>query len=311
MSTMQAEIDISQNLLGQFQQQLQLDSSGGKTTLEAPWGKGTIKHLCLIDQLELYHFNFTLNLDFKLHSFNPRNSPWLLLNVNLSQSLVEKTVNSQSVQFHKFLPAGILYYQPGTEVYSSSPANVPFSILLIRFHESLLSQYGLTKPDSPISSLIYEDLDHKSESLLSKILQSWQHQLMDAHAHTLLFLSIFFQKIKNRTDGPKELLHPDDIEGLFKASVPLRNPLAQQLPSVENLSKIAGMGTTKFKNTFKQVFGTPPIQYHQKIKMDYARDELLTKRKTPSQLSYELGYSHPSKFTLAYKKQFGEVPSES
>jgi len=95
------------------------------------------------------------------------------------------------------------------------------------------------------------------------------------------------------------------------AAAHLRNPLASTVPSLAELAETARMGITKFKTTFKQVFGTPPIQYHRKIKLEYARQELTTQRKTATELSYELGYSHPSKFTTAYKKQFGVVPSQA
>ena len=73
---------------------------------------------------------------------------------------------------------------------------------------------------------------------------------------------------------------------------------------------MADMGATKFKKLFKQVFGCAPKQFHFKIKMDYAQKELAYKNRSSSELSYELGYSHPSKFTVAYKKHFGILPSD-
>ena len=69
------------------------------------------------------------------------------------------------------------------------------------------------------------------------------------------------------------------------------------------------MGTTKFKVLFKQLFGNAPRQYRNKIRMEYAREELVARRKTPTEMSHELGYSHPSNFTIAYKKYFDKLPS--
>nr|WP_281350356.1 AraC family transcriptional regulator [Fulvivirga lutimaris] len=93
------------------------------------------------------------------------------------------------------------------------------------------------------------------------------------------------------------------------AAATLRNPLTQDVPNIETLASLASMSTTKFKLLFKQLFGSSPIQYHHKIRMEYAKDELITKRKTPTELSYEFGYSHPSNFTTAFKKYFNELPS--
>jgi len=52
------------------------------------------------------------------------------------------------------------------------------------------------------------------------------------------------------------------------------------------------------------------MQYHHKIRMEYAKSSIVQKHKTSSEIAYELGYAHPSKFTRAFKNYFGEVPSE-
>lgn len=69
------------------------------------------------------------------------------------------------------------------------------------------------------------------------------------------------------------------------------------------------MGVTKFKESFKLVFGLAPLQYRNRIRMEYAREELMHQRKTASELSYELGYAHPSNFTATFKQYFGKLPS--
>ena len=104
-------------------------------------------------------------------------------------------------------------------------------------------------------------------------------------------------------------LHTDDVKNLFAASIYLRDPLAESYPSIDELAAIANMSNTKFKTLFKQLFGSAPQQYKTKIRMEYAREELLTNHRTASEISRELGYSHPSNFTATYKKYFGELPS--
>ena len=90
----------------------------------------------------------------------------------------------------------------------------------------------------------------------------------------------------------------------------LRDPLSNNTPSMQELAEKSGMGATKFKTLFKQVFGKPPFEYRKKIRMEYAREQIQVHGKTPSELSYELGYTHPTNFTLAYKKEYGVLPSE-
>ncbi|MEM7110707.1 MAG: AraC family transcriptional regulator [Bacteroidota bacterium] len=309
---MVTQIDISGNILDQFAKQLNIKIENDHLRLNSTLGIGHARLWRLPNQLELHHFAITLNEPFELQSTNPAKSDWFLLNINLSDAELKKTVNTEEISFQKYLPSGILLYTPKTEVLSTSPQQVPFSIVLIRFHKSLLMQYSDQKPDvfkTFRSAVIYEDLDFQSEQLLIKSIEG--KNLLFTHSHVLEFLGLFFEKIKSRRDESYyEHLHPDDLKGLFSASAFLRNPFAQDLPSVEELSKIAGMGTTKFNTTFKQVFGTTPRQYNLKIRMEYAKDQLLKKFISPSEISHRLGYSHPSKFTTAFKKQFGILPSQ-
>ena len=158
-------------------------------------------------------------------------------------------------------------------------------------------------------NLVYEDLDYKLESALDKALSSIRNKI-ECHANVLHFMSLFFEKIGAHSRSDKsETLHSEDVKNLFLASALLRNPLSTSIPSIDELAAMANMGMTKFKTSFKQLFGSPPIQYRNKIRMEYAREEIVAKRKTPTEISYELGYAHPSNFTAAYKKYFGELPS--
>lgn len=308
-----AKIDVSKNILQQFAEQLNLTTQENSANLESAIGTGAIDLTLLPNLLEVYHFKFSLKEPFYLQSFNPESSEWLLLNVNLSDSQVSKKVNDKEINIQKFLPSGLLLYTPKTEVYSVSPQDIPFEIVLIRFHKSILQLYDrekLSTLNNAESAMIYEDLDYTSEELLNKFLSVRDNTLL-AHGYVLQFLSIFFDKLKDRAnESVYEQLHSDDLKGLFMASAHLRNPVAKSIPSINELSKIAGMGSTKFKTTFKQIFGASPIRYNLKIKLEYAKDQLISRRSSPSEVSYEIGYSHPSKFTSAFKKHFGTLPSD-
>ena len=312
-STLNLKLSIDNNILDQFSKQLKLPIINKEINLNSKLGKGKMTLSSFPNQLEIYHFNFLLNHPVKMNSINPANSDWLLLNINLSKSKITKKVNSKEMEFQKYLPSGILMYTPQTEVESISPPATPFEIALIRFHKSFLKQYNYENINlfqTTTKALIYEDLNTQLERHLSKVISNLDDKI-EAHSELLKFISIFIKKINLRDEEKGyQHLHSDDIKGLFIAASQLRNPIAKEILSIESLSKIAGMGSTKFKTYFKQVFGSPPIKYHHKIKMEYAQNQLEHSQKSISEISYELGYSHPSKFTLAYKKQFGKTPSQ-
>ena len=309
---MRLEIDISADIFTQFSHQLDCTAQGNHLLLSTEVGKGVLNSTLFPGPIELHHVIFNLNTPVELCSFNPLDSEWLLLNTNLSKAKVDKTVNQQPLSIHRFLPSGILLYSPGTTVQSISPAGKDFEVTLVRFRRAFIEQYDTLLDifdfQNTVNAIIYEDLDYTAESILRRAIESSDRMIK--HAKSIEFVGHFIQKLAFRDKEPLfEKLDSGDLQGLFLASAHLRNPIQKQLPTIDELARISGMSSTKFKSIFKQVFGAPPIQYHTKIKLEYARDELLAGNKTPSEISYELGYSHPSKFTRAFKKRFDVLPS--
>ncbi len=80
-------------------------------------------------------------------------------------------------------------------------------------------------------------------------------------------------------------------------------------PSLTQLSKICGINEYKLKKGFKEVFGNTVFGFLSDKKLEMARTDLLNKDKPVSEIAYELGYSSPQHFSLAFKKKFGISPS--
>jgi len=311
LEKMKLQIKIEDDIYQQFSEQLNAKEIDNSLHLDPKVGEGQIMYSNFPDSLKFYHFKFKLKQSIEVNSHNSAESNFFLLNINLSEKEVTKNVNGEEINFQKYLPSGILFYPPNIKVVSNSPTKTNFEIVLIKFHKALLDTYF--KKDKTIfrniaGTIIYEDLDAQSEELLRKIILS--KNKLKSHSNLLAFLSIFFDKFNIREEELKyENLHPQDVKQLFLAASLLRNPTPKQIPSIEELAKIANMGKTKFKNVFKQVFGKPPKQYHQKIRMEYAKETLINKKKSSSEIAYELGYADPSKFTRAFKNHFGKNPS--
>ncbi len=262
--------------------------------------------------MEFYHFKKShYNIPIQMNSINPKDSEWFLIHINLAKTHQNKKANQEKIEFQKHLPIGILLYGPGLEIKTQFPPNVEMELASVHFHRSFLDTYfDDWKSIIDVSkNLIYEDLDVTLENALYKALNSLDSK-MACHSNVLYFMHLFIEKLSRhaKSINHKEL-HTGDVKNLFSASVLLRNPVAPSSPSIDELASRAKMSKTKFKTLFKQLFGSAPLQYRTKIRMEYAREELLSKNKTPSEISYELGYSHPSNFTSTYKKYFGELPS--
>ena len=310
---MNIRININQNLKQQFEHYFKLKEVNGTFRLDPSIGVGDgMKFLEFPGQMEFYHFKRTqFKIPINMKSINPIDTDWFLIHINLSKVKQEKTFDDKKIDFQKHLPIGMLLYGPGLEIDTRIPPFIDSELASVRFHKSLLSAY-FDNSNSIIDTsknLVYEDLDYILEEKLYKALAS-MHNKIECHAKVLDFMNQFFNKLKTHSkEASHKNLHSEDIKNLFLASAYLRNPLSETIPSLNELASIAKMGTTKFKTSFKQLFGSAPLQYRNKIRMEYAREEIASKKRTPTEISYKLGYSHPSNFTAAYKKYFNELPS--
>ncbi len=80
-----------------------------------------------------------------------------------------------------------------------------------------------------------------------------------------------------------------------------------EFPGIEKLSRVSAMSPTSLKTKFKKYYGETLFGYYQKNKMEHARK--LLDGKTPVKVvATEIGYSNPSHFTLAFKKEYGFSP---
>lgn len=313
MSPLNVRLNITQNLKRQFEHFFKLKEIEGEHYLDSTIGSGQgMEFLEFPGQMEFYHFKKSyFKIPINMVSINPIDSDWFLIHINLSKTKQQKKVAEELIDFQKHLPIGMLLYGPGLEIATQLPPNTEMELASIVFNRAFLDIYfdNWKEIIDPTKNLLYEDLDYKLERALYKALSSIRNKI-ECHANVLNFVHLFLKKISTHSKTiQNENLHTEDVKNLFIAAAHLRNPLAKTTPSVKDLASLANMGTTKFKTLFKQLFGNAPIQYRNKIRMEFAREELVAKRKTPTEISHELGYSHPSNFTTAYKKYFGELPS--
>lgn len=310
---MNVELNITRNLKDQFEHYFKLKELNGEYFLDPKIGGGeSMEFLDFPGQMEFYHFKKSyFNVPILMKSVNPINTDWFLIHINLSKTKQQKKVEEKSIDFQKHLPMGLLFYGPGLEIETQLPPNVEMELASIHFHRSFLETYFEDWEEyiDTTKNLVYEDLDYKLENALYAALSSIRNKIQ-CHANVLQFMNLYFEKIRthSRTED-HENLHTEDVKNLFTAAAHLRNPISATIPSLNELASIANMGLTKFKTSFRQLFGSPPIQYRNKIRMEFAREKIVTDGKTPTEISYALGYSHPSNFTAAYKNYFGELPS--
>ncbi|MCK6374115.1 MAG: AraC family transcriptional regulator [Zoogloea sp.] len=97
-----------------------------------------------------------------------------------------------------------------------------------------------------------------------------------------------------------------DIEKLARARDLMQNHMDRAL-TIPYLSAAVGLNECKFKQGFREIYGTPPHQFLLELRMQHAR-ALLQSGCQVAQAAYAVGYRHPASFSAAFTRHFGHVP---
>lgn len=107
----------------------------------------------------------------------------------------------------------------------------------------------------------------------------------------------------------KQSLKDTDREKLHTVKEVLQNTFLEPY-SLQSIAKMAGINEFKLKKGFKEIFGNTVFGYLADLKMEYAKEKLVQKKASISEISDEIGFQHPQHFSQAFKKKYGYSPSQ-
>lgn len=103
---------------------------------------------------------------------------------------------------------------------------------------------------------------------------------------------------------------PDVLIKLTKVEKRLCDCLLSEFPGIETLASEISVSPAKLKTDFKNYFGDSIYQYYLGKQLLYAKDLLTLNNKSVSETAEILGYKNIGKFTVAFEKKFGVLPSK-
>ena len=80
--------------------------------------------------------------------------------------------------------------------------------------------------------------------------------------------------------------------------------------TIPQLARQAGINEAKLKEGFKELYGNSIHTYLQQLRLEKAKQLLLTTTMPITDITYHIGYSHATHFTSLFKKEFGLTPGE-
>jgi len=176
---------------------------------------------------------------------------------------------------------------------------------LKQFIENMLSGKTVTFSEKNL------DIDFPIQNCINTILKcNYEEPLKKMFLYSKVIELLVFQvESYNRLFDPKVRYIKTDYDKeriLFAKDYLVKN--LETPPSLTELSRIAGINEFKLKRGFKEVFGQTVFGYLTDVRMELAKNDLLEKQKSITEIAFELGFSSVQHFSNAFKKKYGMAP---
>ena len=115
-------------------------------------------------------------------------------------------------------------------------------------------------------------------------------------------------------DSPDDRRHsPSDIDDDFYRRFLdiFRQEIGNSSVNVDALASRMGLERTQFYRKIKALTGYAPVELIRRLRLEHARNLIMTTGKTISEVAYEAGFSTPAYFTRCYREAFGQTPSDT
>lgn len=231
------------------------------------------------------------------------------------------TAITSGVEYHKITDPGVLLYNSHLELKSIFKVRQHFKIVSFAMHADWLKQ--TFQDDSIFSEKQLFDkplfrFEHLTPALLQSALNLFTLKtdagpvLLRMKAIVYDMLSSLFSAFDLQPGSNSEASkYQSDLEAVFRIREQLLDQEEMNYPTVDVLAKQAAMSPSKFKKLFSSVFGMSVFKFYQHHRLDYARNLIEGRKLTIGEVGLKIGYSNLSKFSQAYKKQFGYLPNQT
>lgn len=286
-------------------------------------GSGFMKLIILPGGVEAILSHFRLNHDFLLERKKDGAEYYTFCCEEIKEA-AESTMTIESETFEiKEDDRSAMYltsflYDVGYSLKSNATAS---SVRVLLTPERIKNYLGFDKKEEVLqqyielktAGVLYKKVDAESALIMKELLKERPGQsLLFYHTRILRLMDTFVNWLTEEIiRHPKTMnISAEDIERVRKIETRITADFSIPPQTIPELAKSIAISESKLKTLFKTVYGLPPYEYFQKHRMEKARLMLLSKKYSIKDVGYAVGYANLSNFTLAFKKQFGQLPSD-
>lgn len=285
-------------------------------------GTGSIRRIRLGTDFKLVVHRYTLRQDFILNrvgSDAPNDLVSVIFHSNEAPASVITGEGPDPLSRNSAFAIQIASTDLNSQIRFPANTDIYFMVVGI-MKDTLKSLLAIANPNSVVQTILdgapgflfYESMSPEVLEILKQVTDAREGNELGQFyyrikAQELLYL--VFEKLQRREVQRHNPIHKDDIEKLFLIRTTILSDLAVP-PELPHLAKMAGLGETKMKELFKQVFGDSIYNYYQKARMDEAAFLLKHGGLSVSEVGYKLGFANLSHFSRLFEKYHGLKPKK-
>lgn len=162
--------------------------------------------------------------------------------------------------------------------------------------------------DDPMPTEVFDiyGMDELKNSF-EKIYNIWLSKETGYHARAM---SVFYGIIATLQKKSESYLPSTKDERLAAARKYIADNFKSKDFDFSELCKSTGLSYSYFKELFVSRYGVPPVKYLTNMRLEYAKELLVTKRYSISEIADMCGYENVYYFSSVFKKHMGVSPKK-
>lgn len=166
--------------------------------------------------------------------------------------------------------------------------------------------------------ILWPEIEHTATQLTNPIVELLERKKLNETPNAIqlreLVFQIFYQFVDTYdtaiTGNDYAVLSDPSRKKMLRAEKLLMNQVGKPFKGIESLAAEAGVSLSTLKADFKTMYGQSVYQYFKSHQLLFAKQLLKEGKYQVKDIGSMLGYESPSKFTAAFKKEFGLLPSD-
>ncbi len=193
------------------------------------------------------------------------------------------------------------------EPYLSLGMQLPPEVLLRTLLE--VSEHGGVRESLPDARAFVSPLEGPLVDALCRLLHTLDRPLERQVLAPLIQREIVFRLLE--TDAAavlRQAVREPERDRIREAMNFIEANVFERL-TVEAIAKQVAMSPSHFAHRFKEIASVSPMRFQKHLRLERARELLLSNGSTAGSIAAEVGYASPAQFTRDFKRQFGLAPA--